>query len=312
MNPALTPPAPTPSPVAPLLGTTPAPTAPATNTIVDFVISRPDLTGLLTALGRAGFIDPLSGDGPFTLFAPTNAAFNAVPDFFLQLLFNNDEFIPHLQNLLAYTLVAGEANSVQLIALAGTDILSVGALSTEEVLIQASPLRVNGIPLAEVDNDVDNGIVHIIEEVLAPSWIFNTLTSRISDDAELSILFSLLGTAGIDLTVNGAFTLLAPIDAAWNDLGQTAIDFLLNPDNANELTQILAYHIVNGVFATGRLATGLALPTNLGDTTVAVTINSSLLFNTAAATAFDILATNGVLHKINQVLNPADSPATGP
>jgi uncharacterized surface protein with fasciclin (FAS1) repeats len=69
---------------------------PPEQSLLDFIVSNPDLTALTTAVVRAGLVDTLSSPGPFTLFAPNNDAFGDVPVELLDLLFTNDEFIPHV------------------------------------------------------------------------------------------------------------------------------------------------------------------------------------------------------------------------
>ena len=297
-------------PAMPTMPTMPTmPPAMMPNTISDFVFSRPDLEALQLALARAGFVEALTSNGPFTLFAPNNDAFNTVPGFFLELLFVNDEFIPHLQNLLLFHLLFGEASSVELENLAGATGTNLAALSLEMVVIQTNNLTINGVDLIEKDNDVENGIVHIIDEVLAPSWVFNSITGRVAGDSDTSILFTLLGLAGIDLTIPSALTLVAPTNDAFNALPDGAIDFLTNPDNADELIIILAYHVINGVFVLTELQDGLQLPTVLGTTSVVVSIvDETVFFNQAQNLELDILANNGVVLKISAVLNPANSP----
>jgi uncharacterized surface protein with fasciclin (FAS1) repeats len=72
---------------------------PPEQSLLDFVVGNPDLTALTAAIVRAGLVDTLSSPGPFTLFAPNDDAFADVPIELLDLLFTNDEFIPHVRSI---------------------------------------------------------------------------------------------------------------------------------------------------------------------------------------------------------------------
>jgi uncharacterized surface protein with fasciclin (FAS1) repeats len=72
---------------------------PPEQSLLDFVVGNPDLMALTAAVVRAGLVDALKGPGPFTLFAPNDDAFGAVPVELLELLLTNDEFIPHVRSI---------------------------------------------------------------------------------------------------------------------------------------------------------------------------------------------------------------------
>jgi transforming growth factor-beta-induced protein len=277
--------------------TSPTGALPFDGTIVDFVIATPTLSTLLAAVSRAQLVDGLSGTGPLTLFAPTNNAFTTVPADIVNLLFNNDEFIPHLRDLLLYHVLLGEFFAADLVASTLT------TANEETVTISLNPLSVNGIAISDGDNDVSNGVVHLIDTgVLTPSWVSNTLVDRVNSASDLSTLGTLLVAASIDLSVAGNFTLLAPTNDAFAALPQDTIDFLTDPINVAELVRVLAYHVLVGVFTSSELTPG-PVPTFIMGGTVAVSLDP-IRFNTAGVVELDILARNGVLHKIDQVLEP--------
>jgi transforming growth factor-beta-induced protein len=278
--------------------------------ISSFVSGNSDLSILLQALGRAGFLGILDTGGPFTLFAPSNSAFTAIPEAFVNILFVNDDFIPHLQNLLLYHIAFGEFFASDLALLSGDNLMTAN-LENQPILYTAPSLTINGVPVMVPNNGVTNGVIQIIDEVLAPSWVGNSITSRLAAATDLSILSQLLVLATFDLSgLGGAFTLLSPTNAAFNALPAGALDFLSDADNIGELQTIMAYHLVLGVYTAVELQDGLQLPTILEPLTVVVTVTSptTLFFNNASLGDFDILAYNGVVHKIATVLNPADSP----
>jgi uncharacterized surface protein with fasciclin (FAS1) repeats len=151
---------------------------------------------------------------------------------------------------------------------------------------------------------------------LLPSWVNNSVASRVFNDPELSILNEFLNLAGIDLSPFGTLTLLAPNNAAWNALGTTRLAELRLEANRAELTNILAYHVGVPIFTSNELGVGVKIFTFQGDGAgvVTVTSNNPIIFNDvdsavspAVLLVQNILANNGVVHKIDAVLNPLDS-----
>jgi uncharacterized surface protein with fasciclin (FAS1) repeats len=261
-------------------------------------VATPTLSTLLAAVLRAGLADALTDPGPLTLFAPTNNAFTTVPADIATLLFEEDEFIPHLRDLLIYHVLAGEFFAADLAA------SMPAALNGEEVTISLDPLRVNGIAVSDGDNDVSNGVVHIIDTgVLTPSWVSNTLADRANSESDLSTLGALLVAANVDLSAPGSFTLLAPTNDAFAALPQETVDFLTDPENVSDLVRVLAYHVLVGVFTSTELTPG-PLPTFVAGAMVMVATDPVVTFNNAGVVKVDILARNGVLHKIDEVLEP--------
>jgi transforming growth factor-beta-induced protein len=282
------------------------------NTIFDFIATTPDLSIFLGALQRSGLGSALANDdGTLTVFAPTNAAFGALPQDLRNLLFRNNEFILHLQSLLLYNILP------QIIA--SGDFVNGSTLVTangESVGILTNPLSVNEQTVQFTDFNATNGFTNTINGVLLPSWVFNTVAGRLDNDPDLSILNLFLNLAGIDLTPPGELTLLAPNNAAWNALGTTRLNFLRAPANSAVLSDLLAFHVGVPIFTTNELGVGVKIPTFQGGSTgfVTATSNGPITFNevdNAVSPAIllvgNILAANGVVHKIDAVLDPLDS-----
>jgi transforming growth factor-beta-induced protein len=270
---------------------------PTRDTVIDFIVATPELSTLLLAVQRAGYEDALAEPANITLFAPTNNAFDTGPDNIAALLFENDAFIFHLQSLLQHHFL-----NVKLFAVDFADGEILTTFNGEKVTTSLAPLSINGIAVSDVDNDVSNGVVHLIDsDVLAPSWVSNTLANRVSFASDLSTLGSLLVAAGINLSVPGATTLLAPTNDAFAALPQDTLDFLTDPANVGQLTQLLAYHLLLGVFIPQQpVVDGQQLSTFEGR--VVVVSLDPFQFNNAGVVEFNILANNGVLHKIDAVL----------
>jgi transforming growth factor-beta-induced protein len=272
------------------------------NTTLDYVADNPELSTFFGALQRSGFDKPLSQPMSVTVFAPTNNAFSALPRFIRQKLFVNNQFVPHLQDLILYHIFAGEVFSS---GFANGTIEN--TFNGERVGIRTDPLAVNGIPMVSVDSDVSNGVVHTLRGVLLPSWVYNTITDIVVATSNLSTLLSLLVLSRVDVDLKGAgaITLFAPTNAAFNAMQQSDLQALTNPDNLISLLTFLAKHLVNGIYTRFRLKAGLELPGIVGDGIVTVTsINPILLDGVASIVDSDALANNGVVHAIDTVLDP--------
>ena len=132
-------------------------------TIVQIAQTNPNLSTLVTALQAAGLVETLSGSGPFTVFAPTNEAFNALPPGTLDALLGNRT---QLTNVLTYHVVQG--------SLLATQVASMPSLPTAQgqplvVTVQAAGgVRVDGANIVQTDIRASNGVIHVIDAVILP------------------------------------------------------------------------------------------------------------------------------------------------
>jgi uncharacterized surface protein with fasciclin (FAS1) repeats len=127
--------------------------------------NNPVLSTLVTAVGEAGLVDTLNGEGPFTIFAPTNDAFAAIPEADLTAILADQEL---LTSILTYHVVAGESLDMQGLVEAGT----VTTVNGAELAIAASGdlIDINGTAMVVCGNvQTANSTVHIIDNVLVPS-----------------------------------------------------------------------------------------------------------------------------------------------
>lgn len=138
--------------------------APAPKDIVDVAIGSPDHTTLVSAVTAAGLVETLKGAGPFTVFAPTNAAFNALPAGTVEGLLK-PESKAALTNILTYHVVAGAVKAADL-----KDGQKVKTLQGEEltVSIKDGKVMINGANVTAADLTGSNGVVHVIDAVLMP------------------------------------------------------------------------------------------------------------------------------------------------
>jgi len=137
--------------------------APAKKDIVSVALEAGSFKTLATALTEAGLVDALQGDGPFTVFAPTDAAFAKLPEGTLEKLLSDREA---LKEVLLYHVVKGNVSSKEVVkldkatTLAGKDV---------RIAIQGGKVMINSSEVTTADVAASNGVIHVIDEVLIPS-----------------------------------------------------------------------------------------------------------------------------------------------
>ncbi len=138
----------------------------ASNTVVDVAVANPDFSTLVTALKAADLVDALKGKGPFTVFAPTNAAFAALPPGALDDLLK-PENKAKLQAVLKYHVIAAKIDSS---ALAGKKLTSPATLQGGTLAIDGTNgVIVGGANVVKADVGASNGVIHAIDKVLLPA-----------------------------------------------------------------------------------------------------------------------------------------------
>jgi len=135
-------------------------------TIVDVAVGAGTFTTLVAAVTAAGLVETLSGEGPFTVFAPTDEAFAALPDGLVEALLL-PENVGALAAILTYHVIGAEVPSAD---------VAPGAVTTvqgEDITISAEgdALKVNEATIVAVDVKADNGVIHVIDGVLVPPSI---------------------------------------------------------------------------------------------------------------------------------------------
>ena len=106
------------------------------------------------------------------------------------------------------------------------------------------------------------------------------------------------------LSGDGPFTVFAPTDDAFAALPEGTVEDLLKPENKDQLTAILTYHVVSGKVMSGDLSDGMTAPTVQGGD-ITIKTEGGVMVNDANVTAADIEASNGVIHVIDKVIMPA-------
>lgn len=305
-------------------------------TIVEIAVETDDLSLLVDALTQvnAGLVEALSGEGPFTVFAPTNQAFvdllgvlgedyNSLGDF------DTEEEVALLVDILKYHVAPGNpafsANLIngQQFATLIDDKLQISL--DGGVFVQDATADAAEVVLADVE--ASNGVVHVINKVLLPqaavdfvaSLQLKTIVEIAVETDDLSLLVDALTqvNAGLveALSGEGPFTVFAPTNQAFIDLLAVLGDdynSLADFDTEEEvalLIDILKYHVVAGIAAFSTdLSDGQHIETLLGDN-IGVSLNGGVFITDASDSPAevalpDVEASNGVVHVINKVLLP--------
>jgi transforming growth factor-beta-induced protein len=281
--------------------------APQAGTIVDIAAGNPTFSTLVTAVKAAGLAETLSGNGPFTVFAPTNEAFAALPKGTLEKLLK-PENRDLLKKVLTYHVVSGDLMAKDLRSGNVTTV----AGSTVAVKVQNGKVSVNNSNVVKADVDAKNGVIHVIDKVLLPPDLMaatpvatQTVVEIAAGNPSFSTLVTAVKAAGLveTLSGNGPFTVFAPTNEAFAALPKGTLEKLLKPENRDLLKKVLTYHVVSGDLMAKDLRSGNV--TTVAGSTVAVKVgHSSVKVNNANVVKADIDAKNGVVHVIDKVLLP--------
>ena len=270
--------------------------------VVDVIVNSPDHNTLEVAVIAAELADDLSGPGPFTVFAPTDAAFAALPAGVVDELLVDPT--GDLAQILLYHVVSGAALSTSL-----TDGQTITTLQGEDitVTIGMNGVMVNNATVVVADIVADNGVVHVIDAVMLPPAPepTNTILDIVVNSADHDTLEAAVIAAGLAETLSGdgPYTVFAPTDAAFAALPAGTIEALLA--NTGELMNILLYHAASGTVLSTDLTNGQTIPTLTFFPPLVVTMDTNGVFiNNAMVTVADIIADNGVVHVIDAVLLP--------
>ena len=265
---------------------------------VDIVATAEDagtFNTLVAALEAASLRTTLETGGPFTVFAPTDAAFDALPAGTVDALLADPAALSEilLYHVADGTLASGDVASTPLVVTLNGQALTIGAGPT-----------VDGASITSADIEASNGVIHIVDAVLLP--VEETIAAIAAGNADFSTLVGVLDAAGLLPTVSaaGPFTVFAPTNAAFEALPEEDLDYIVN--DMDVLVDVLTYHVLAGrVFSTD--VVGLTSATALNGDDITITVDgSTVTLNTATVTATDIQGSNGIIHIIDQVLLPPD------
>ena len=285
-----------------------------TMNIVETAVAAGNFTTLVAALQAAGLDGALADETKsYTVFAPTDAAFALIgADTIAALLDDTDT----LTSILLQHVVASEVPSVTAYTLNG---MSAETLSGAEIAIEINSstdsLMFGGANITVKDIYTSNGVIHVIDMVVVGDVDVPTPTNSIVDVAvdngSFTTLVAALQATGLDTVLadlDGEFTVFAPTDAAFALLGEATINALLaDPDT---LANILLYHVVSDATVLQDAAVTIAqsndkMVTMANDQMSTLSLSGSALFiNKSAVSAANVMADNGVIHVVDQVILP--------
>ncbi|NUY80447.1 fasciclin domain-containing protein [Flavobacterium sp. MAH-1] len=290
-------------------------------TIAEIASANANLSVLVDALDRADLVATLDGNTQYTVFAPTNAAFNA----FLQANgYANVDAVPvaALKEILLNHVISGETTSSQL-ATGYVKTLAKGSASTTNTLSMyintSSGVVINGgtanggATVTTADVQASNGVIHIVDGVIGlPTVVnhavananFSVLVQALTRDDQPDFVGILSGSA------NSPFTVFAPTNTAFASLLTELSLAGLNDIPQATLEKTLKYHVVtNANVLSSALTDGMMVDTFAGDSfTIGLTGGPKITdFNGRVSniTVTDVQASNGVIHVIDKVLLPS-------
>ncbi|WP_111668807.1 fasciclin domain-containing protein [Algoriphagus litoralis] len=278
--------------------------------VVELAAEDPDFNTLSTAIEEADLVTTLSSDGPFTVFAPTDAAFGS---FLIDNDLTAEELLASssLSDILTYHVVSGTRLSTDL------ESGAVSSLEGTNFYISEDPTGnfwINGsAQVTEADIRASNGVIHQLDGVIVnPSQTIAEIAVEASEatNPEFTQLVAALNRVDLVEEVNGGssdnLTVFAPTDAAfeqlYEDLGVSGLEEISDEN----LTSILLYHVVPARAFSQDLRQDASLPTLLEGENLTVDL-ANLQINESGliSNSLNIHGINGVIHAIDRVLIPS-------
>jgi transforming growth factor-beta-induced protein len=280
--------------------------------IVANAANAKNVTTLVAAVQAAGLAETLSGTGPFTVFGPTNAAFDKLPAGTVDTLLK-PENKEKLVSILTYHVVPGRLKISDLQN--GQELTTVNGQMIK-ITKDGDKVMVNGAMIETKDVISSNGVTHVIDTVLLPQdgvmvgGALMTPNLDIVDNAvnakNVTTLVAAVKAADLVSTLKGAgpFTVFGPTNDAFAKLPAGTVEDLLKPENKQKLVSILTYHVVSGRLKISDLQDGQMLKTVNGKELKVTKMNGVVMINGATIETKDVISTNGVTHVIDSVLLP--------
>jgi len=281
----------------------------AAKNIVQLAESVQDLSTLVAAVVAGDLADTLSSAGQFTVFAPTNEAFAALPKGVLEKLMKPQQK-KELVDILTYHVLPEKVLSTNLKPYQAVKTVEGKSL---EVTRRGASVRVGSSLVSKdlknvikADNLASNGVVHIIDGVLLPpTRALENIVALAASTADLSTLVKAVtaGKLAAALSGTGPFTVFAPTNEAFAKLPKATLNHLLDPKNIKELDAILEYHVLSGVAVSkADLKSEQKVKTLEGQDVEIKATRGEVLVNQARVTTADVAASNGIVHIIDSVL----------
>lgn len=270
-----------------------------TNNIVETASENEDFETLVDAITAAGLEDTLSDETKeFTVFAPTDEAFAELDTEYLTNLVEND--IDNLTKILTYHVLSGTVMPSDL-----SDGMRVETLQGKyvDITITGGAMYIEDAMVTTTGIECSNGVIHVIDAVLIPQ---KNIVETAIDNEDFNTLVTAVVAARLDDTLSdesAQYTVFAPTDEAFSALDATYLNNLVNNDTEN-LTEILTYHVISGVFLSTYLSDNMTVTTVQGSEITVQIINQTVYIDEAMVITADIECSNGVIHVIDKVITP--------
>ena len=273
-----------------------------TLTITEIAASIEDFSTLVTALQAAELDGVLNGTDNYTVFAPTNAAFGALPEGTLETLLADPK--GDLADILLYHVVGAKVPAADVV---GLDYATTAQGSKVTIEVVDGKVILNGTTeVTSTDIMAKNGIIHVIDAVILPSDAPMSITDIASSNADLETLTTAVTAAGLATTLSeaGNYTVFAPTDAAFDALPAGTLDALL-ADAEGSLKDVLLYHVIGSEVNAGEVVK-LTEATTLNGAKISIEVvdGKVILDGTSEVIITDIIASNGIVHVIDAVITP--------
>ena len=256
---------------------------------------------LVAAVVQADLLTTLQGEGPFTLFAPTDQAF-ADAGIDLAAL-DTPDGVATLSDILLAHVVAASVPAADV-----SDCMTAQTANGHGLAFTVGDtVMVNGATVTTADVMTSNGIIHVIDKVLMPMDHPNDIPRTAQCTGVHDSLVAAVIQAELLETLQGEgpFTLFAPTDQAFADAGidLAALDTV---DGKAQLTDILLSHVVAGAVPAADVSNCMTAATVSGHS-LSFTVGDTVMVNGATVTTADVMTSNGIIHVIDTVLTPTDA-----
>jgi transforming growth factor-beta-induced protein len=292
--------------------------------IVEIAAEDGRFSTLVSAVQAAGLAETLSGEGQFTVFAPTDDAFAALPEGTVESLLEEPEGA--LKDILLYHVAEGAVPAETVVTLDSATTIQGEPVAIE--VVNGEVVLNDSAKVIITDIEASNGIIHVIDAVILPPSMTEaaeageemteakSIAEIAASEGSFTTLLAALDAAGLSETLagEGAFTVFAPTDAAFAALPAGTVESLLaEPQGA--LTEILTYHVVDGVVPAETVVGLQSAKTLQGEEVTIMIVEDEVILNEMSKViTTDIEASNGIIHVIDNVLLPptlAESQAEG-
>ncbi|XP_037543909.1 periostin [Nematolebias whitei] len=246
-------------------------------------------------IGAMKLLSTLEMETQYTLLAPLNTAFTdevMSDEALLRLTLEN--------HILKLKVTLSELYNGQLLETLSGKLL--------RVFIYRTAVCIENACMVRGSKEGSNGALHLMKSLIQPSE--KTVFELLSTDGRFKIFLSLMNAAGLEnlLKQEGSYTVFAPTDESFESLGEE--DLTMLKSDPNFLRNILLYHFSDGIFINGGLERGVTnlLKSLQGSNLQVKSVNNSIYVDSVAVADNDLMATNGVIHVVKNVLYPAELP----